>query len=120
MRLKLDENIPTSVSAILADLGHESDTTTEEGLQGRIDADVWSAAQDAGASLITQDLDFSDIRQFQPGTHEGILVLRLKEPGRQALTERIRSVFQSEDVGHWRGCFVIATEHKIRIRWPTK
>ena len=28
--------------------------------------------------LITQDLDFSDIRKFQPGTHYGIVVVRLQ------------------------------------------
>lgn len=120
MRVKLDENIPVSASDILAALGHDTDTAPDEGLQGRIDSDVWSAVQDAGAFLITQDLDFSDIRQFRPGTHHGILVLRLREPGRQALTERIRSIFQSEDVDRWRSCFVVATERKIRIRRPDK
>ena len=120
MRVKLDENIPASLREILVGLGHETDTVPSEGLRGCPDADVWSATQHAGAFLITQDLDFSDIRQFRPGTHHGILVLRLREPGRQALTERIRSIFQSEDVDNWRACFVVATERKIRIRRSTK
>lgn len=120
MKVKLDENIPASVTGILADLGHETDTVPEEGLQGRTDAEVWTAAQDVGAFLITQDLDFSDIRQFRPGTHCGILLLRLKEPGRQALAARIRSIFQCEDVNQWRRNFVVATERKVRVRWPDK
>lgn len=120
MKVKLDENIPASAASILIDLGHDVDTVPEQGLSGRADADVWSAAQDAGAFLITQDLDFSDIRRFDPGTHQGILVLRLKEPGRRALIERIRSIFQSEDVAGWRACFVVATERKIRIRRPSE
>ena len=120
MKVKLDENIPASVSDILADLGHDTDTVPEEGLQGRRDADVWSATQKAGAFLITQDLDFSDVRVFHPGMHHGIQVLRLREPGRRALVERIRSIFQSEEVDHWGACFVIATERKIRIRRPDR
>ena len=84
MRVKLDENIPASLTNSLAALGHDADTVPEEGLQGCNDADVWSATQEAGALIITQDLDFSDIRQCQPGTHHGILLLRLKEPGRRA------------------------------------
>lgn len=120
MRVKLDENIPAGASYSLTELGHETDTVPEEGLQRRVDTDVWSAAQNAGAFFVTQDLDFSDIRRFQPGTHHGILVLRLREPGRRALAERIRSIFHSEDVEHWRACFVVATERKIRIRRPAE
>jgi hypothetical protein len=36
-----------------------------------------------------------------------------------ALFQRLQAIFQSEDVENWRGCFVVATEHKIRIRRPT-
>jgi len=42
-------------------------------LTGRADPDVWSAAQSARRFLITQDLDFSDIRRYKPGTHAGLL-----------------------------------------------
>ena len=38
----------------------------------------WDVAQREGRILITQDLDFSDIRKFQPGTHYGIVVVRLQ------------------------------------------
>lgn len=44
------------------------ETAGEEGLTGRADADIWQAAQREGRILITQDLDFSDTRKFQPGT----------------------------------------------------
>jgi predicted nuclease of predicted toxin-antitoxin system len=58
MKIKLDENIPVGLKGILGDLGHEVDTVPDEGLEGRIDPDIWTAAQAAGAFLITQDLDF--------------------------------------------------------------
>ena len=81
---------------------------------------VWDAAQRAGRFLITQVLDFSDIRRFAPGTHKGILLVRLREPGRIALMNRIRDVFQVEKVEDWNGCFVVATDHKIRVRRPDR
>jgi hypothetical protein len=28
------------------------------------------------------------------------------------------AIFQAEDVESWYGCFVVVTEHKIRIRRP--
>jgi predicted nuclease of predicted toxin-antitoxin system len=34
----------------------------EEGLVGSDDHEIWEATQNAGRFLITQDLDFSDVR----------------------------------------------------------
>jgi Domain of unknown function (DUF5615) len=50
---------------------------------------VWQAAQEGRRFLITQDLDFSDVRRYAPGTHHGLLLVRLPQPGRTALFERI-------------------------------
>ena len=62
MRLKLDENIAVSAKSRLAALGFDVDTALDEGLGGRPDDDVWSASQADARFLITQDLDFSDVR----------------------------------------------------------
>jgi predicted nuclease of predicted toxin-antitoxin system len=118
VRIKLDENIPGELVRVLADLGHQVDTIPQEGLAGRDDTIVWSATQEAGRFLITQDLDFSDIRRFVPGTHHGLLLIRLRDPGIRALTNRVQSIFLAEKVNEWNGCFVIASERKIRIRRP--
>ena len=118
MKLKLDENIPTSVAPLLAAWGYDVETVTGEGLSGHDDAAVWAAAQREGRLLVTQDLDFSDIHRFAPGTHAGLLMLRLKEPGRQALLRRVAALFASENVDAWAGCVVVATERKIRVRRP--
>lgn len=118
MKIKLDENLPASLGAPLVALGHDVDSVIEEGLAGRDDGAVWNAAQSAGRFLITQDLDFSDIRSFAPGSHHGILLLRLHEPGRVALFERVLGIFENEDVDSWERCHVVATELKIRVRRP--
>lgn len=120
MKIKLDEHLPIRLVQVLTQLGHEADTVAEEGLVGQNDASVWEAAQRAERFLITQDLDFSDVRRFTPGTHKGILLVRLREPGRVALLNRVRAVFQVENVEDWNGCFVVVTEHKIRVRRPSK
>ena len=118
MKIKLDENLPARLVPALATLGHEADTVAHERLTGRADTDIWQAAQTAGRFLITQDLDFSDIRQFKPGTHHGLLLVRLREPGRNALLQQVRAAFQSEDAESWHGCFIVVTEHKLRVRRP--
>ncbi|WP_200348435.1 DUF5615 family PIN-like protein [Halochromatium glycolicum] len=80
MKIKLDENIPTAVVSHLSALGHDVDSVMDEGLDGHPDPDVWAGAQAAGRFLVTHDLDFSDIRQFLPGTHASLLLVRLKNP----------------------------------------
>ena len=118
MKIKLDENLPDRLVAVLTGRGHNVDTVRTEQLTGRADPDVWSAAQAAQRFLITQDLDFSDIRRYTPGTHAGLLLVRLTRPGRNALFERVSTVFQTEKIEDWTGCLVVATEQKIRIRRP--
>jgi predicted nuclease of predicted toxin-antitoxin system len=118
MRLKLDENLPVSLLAELAALNHDVDTVRSEGLAGRDDPDIWTAAQAADRFLITQDLDFSDMRKFQPGTHHGLLLVRLPDAGRLALTRQIIEVFRREDVESWTGCFAVLSGHKLRVLRP--
>ncbi len=118
MKIKLDENMPASLVPALAALGHDVDTVPSEGLAGSDDPSVWTKSQQAGRFLITQDLDFSDLRAFSPGTHEGILLIRLRSPSRRVLYEHVRSIFQAEDAETWRGAFVVSTESKLRIHLP--
>jgi hypothetical protein len=73
VKIKLDENLPARLVAVLTGLGHNVDSVRTEQLTGRADPNVWSAAQAAQRFLITQDLDFSDVRRYTPGTHAGLL-----------------------------------------------
>jgi predicted nuclease of predicted toxin-antitoxin system len=118
MKIKLDENLPASLTVILASLHHDVHTVAEENLSGGSDRDVWEAAQRDARFLITQDLDFSDLRRFAPGTHCSILLVRLRSPDRQSLIRRVRDVFQHEEVTRWAKCFVVATERKVRVVRP--
>ncbi len=118
MRIKLDENLPESLVAALAVLGHDTDNVTLEGLAGAADPKIWQAAQNAGRLLITQDLDFSDLRRFAPGQHHGLLLIRLRLPGRLALARRLVEVCQMPEFKGWSRCFVLVTDRKIRVHRP--
>src|SRR6266699_2977721 len=118
MKIKLDENLPRQLVSRLTSFGHDVQTPHQEGLAGADDSTLWEAAQREGCFLITQDLDFSDARRFSPGTHSGILLVRLREPSRGSLTARVEALFRGEDVESWTGCFVVATDRKIRVRRP--
>ena len=118
MNIKLDENLPLRLATLLKGLGHDVHTLHDQLLLGHADREIWEATQKESRFLITQDLDFSDLRQFAPGSHHGILLVRLRSPNRKDLIERIEELFQKENVGEWAGCFVVATERKIRVLKP--
>jgi predicted nuclease of predicted toxin-antitoxin system len=120
MKIKLDENLPIRLAASLIGLGHDVHTLHDERLTGRADEEIWDAAQKESRFLITQDMDFSDIRRFAPGSHHGILLVRLHSPNRTSLVSRIQQLFAEEYVPEWTGCFVVATERKIRVLKPAK
>ncbi|HLJ53703.1 MAG TPA: hypothetical protein VKT77_01625 [Chthonomonadaceae bacterium] len=51
-----------------------------------------------------------------PRTHR---LLRLRNPTRQDLRKRVAALFQTEMVEDWVGCFVVATDVKVRVRRPS-
>lgn len=118
MKIKLDENMPKQLAGILASLGHDVDTVVQEGLAGHVDPDIWERAQQEGRFLITQDLDFSCVGRFSPGKHHGLLLVRLRSPGRSALTQKVRRLFETENTSGWPKCFVVVTDMKLRVRRP--
>lgn len=115
MKLKLDENLPESLVPALSALGHDVDNVRLEGIAGQSDPNVWQAAQRSGRFLITQDLDFSDVRKFKPGIHHGLMLVRLRVPGRHALATQITEAFRSVDAGSWARCFILLTDSKLRV-----
>jgi hypothetical protein len=67
LKIKLDENLPERLVWELRQFGHDVDTVLAEQLAGQSDEHVWQATQSANRFLITQDLDFSDMRLYTPG-----------------------------------------------------
>jgi predicted nuclease of predicted toxin-antitoxin system len=118
LKIKLDENIAASVASRLSSLGFDADTVIDEGLRGKEDAAVWVAAQAEGRLLITQDLDFSDVRAFAPGTHAGLFLVRLPDAEQWRVGDYLAGWFASSDVESWRRCIVVATPHKLRVLRP--
>lgn len=118
MRIKLDENLPARLTTLFGELAHDTDTVVQEGLRGVNDERLWPAVQKAGRFLITKDLGFADERRYPPGTHAGVMVLRLSDDRSSAVAERLASVFGMESVEDWISCLVIVTDHKVRVRRP--
>ena len=116
MRLKLDENQPRALLAILREAGHEADTAADEGLAGKPDTEVAAHCKRERRALLTFDLDFADLRQYPPDQYAGLLVLRLRSQAVQhvlSVIRRILPLLASEPIdGHlW-----LIDEEQVRIR----
>ena len=116
MRFKLDENLPIQVASILASHGHDASTVYSEGIAGSTDTTIATICVDESRVLVTLDLDFSDIRQYPPHLHPGLIVLRLKEQSAEhveAVCRRLVALLENESPVNrlW-----IVDERRVRIR----
>ena len=117
-RIKLDENLGQSHATLPRDAGDDVDRVTDEGLSGTADADLWPVVCREGRFFITLDLDFSDVRQFVPGSHPGILLLRPTSQSRDAVLAVLTRVLSEISLPSLTGCLAIADERRTRIRRP--
>lgn len=118
MRLKLDENITVAAKGPLVALGHDVDTVPEEHLAGQPDADVLAAAVGDERALVTFDLGFGDPRAYPPGSHRGVILLRLRDQQPDNVVSVLQRLAENHDLDELVGCVVVVTERLIRIRWP--
>jgi predicted nuclease of predicted toxin-antitoxin system len=118
VRIELDENLPDSVIDGLAGVGHDVDTVRDEGLRGAKDPAVLAGATAHDRLLVTLDRGLGDIRAYPPGTHSGVLVIRLDLQSPRAIrhaAERIASEVEFDDL---RGCIAVWRDGELRVRRP--
>jgi len=93
-------------------------TSTPFSTKGWVAAATMVAAQAEGRFLVTQDLDFSDRRKFAPGTHHGVLIVRLPDSEQWRIGDYVTAWLSSPDIESWARCFVVATQTKVRVLRP--
>jgi len=116
MKVKLDENMPTSAATLLQQRGYDVHTVFDEALDGEIDGRIAETCRKERRVLITLDTDFSDIRAYPPKEYTGIVLLRphrQSEPQIIKLLSAILPVFQTESI---IGCLWIVEPSGIRVR----
>jgi hypothetical protein len=68
--------------------------------------------------LVTQNLDFSDPRRFAPGSHHGILLVRLPDTQQWRVNDYLVAWLSDPDAQSWARCVVVATPTKVRVIRP--
>lgn len=117
MKILVDENIPLKTVAWLRSLGHEVidiRKTEDEGIDDDI---LWNKVQRLQALIITTDKGFA---QHRMDAHYGVLVVRLRQPNRHKIHQRVVDMmtrFKPED---WSGMLVVAQDTVYRVSYSPK
>lgn len=82
LRFKIDEDLPREVAECFRTAGFDAQTVIEESLGGASDELLWEHAQREQRCLVTADKGIADKRKHPPGTHPGIILLRLPRESR--------------------------------------
>ena len=116
MQIKVDEDLPRQVAALLREKGYQADSVVDQGMSGWKDIELWRRIQAESRFLITADKGFADIRIYPPGAHAGVMLLRPDQDGIRPTVELIERVLQSYDLNALAGTTTVVTPRGIRVR----
>ena len=116
MRVKLDENLPIQFKRLFTESGHDAATVLDEGIGGATDVEIASACLAEDRVLLTQDLDFADIRAYPPSEYPGIVVFRLANQGRDGLLQVGTTLLETLAGSSPKGQLWIVEGARVRIR----
>jgi predicted nuclease of predicted toxin-antitoxin system len=114
--VKVDEDLPGQIADLLAARGHDTATVAEQGWQGTPDNILWSSIQNERRWLITADKGFADLRRYPPGSHCGVILLRIPEESRRSYMKLAALTLDRVDLDSLGGAVVVATGRGVRIR----
>ena len=114
MKAKLDENLPLRIATRLRSL--DTMFTRPNKKTSRVVTIPSFGHRFSEKAALSSRRIWISRTAVTPGTHYGIVLVRLHSPSRLRLVERLEEVFQGEAVSEWTGCFVVVTDQKIRVR----
>lgn len=118
MRVKLDENVSASALVPLFEAGVDVNTVADESLVGADDPAVLGAASREGRVVVTMDRGFGDVRAYPPGSHGGIVVLRMDQQAPRRIAEAVSQLVATVELADLAGCVSVWRDGELRVRRP--
>ena len=116
MKIFVDENIPLITVQELRSKGHDVRDIRQTADQGIPDVDLWQIAQQEKRLLITTDKGFSSQRHEK---HYGILIIRLRQPSRLKIHQRVMQALNRYSEEEWPGLMVIMRDG-VQSSWSNR
>jgi predicted nuclease of predicted toxin-antitoxin system len=116
VRVKLDENVSVRAKALFVAAGHDAESVIDEGMPGVRDEELLAVCAREERVLVTFDVGFGDVRAHPPGTHAGVVLLRLRDQQPAATFEVLRSLLAAHDLVAFAGSLAVVTDENVRIR----
>jgi predicted nuclease of predicted toxin-antitoxin system len=104
MKIFVDENIPLTTVRALREMGHDVLDHRGTADEGMADDALWEMIQREGRLLITTDKGFT---QHRDEPHFGILIVRLRQPNRQKIHQRVMQAMAQFVLEEWPGLLVV-------------
>jgi predicted nuclease of predicted toxin-antitoxin system len=116
MKFKIDENLPSEFADVLRSANHDAVTVLEQKLGGSIDEDIFAACRREDRTLLSLDLDFSDIRLYPPANSPGTIVFRIQPQDKNYLLDCLQRIIPLLKEGDFTDRLWIVEKGRIRIR----
>ena len=117
MRLLADESLAGRTRRFLRALGHDVLTLNELGRVGAVNGEVLSLAQTRQAVVVTEDRGIGNLVDYPPGTHRGIIVLKVRrEADIDAVHRHLAEALQTIPARTLAGSLLIIDRNKSRLR----
>ncbi|MEA1863730.1 MAG: DUF5615 family PIN-like protein [Euryarchaeota archaeon] len=104
MKIFVDENIPLMTVRALREMGHDVRDIRGTADEGMTDDALWELVKREGRLLITTDKGFT---QHRYELHYGILIVRLKQPNRHKIHQRVMQAMTQFAAEGWQGLLVV-------------
>ena len=116
MKIFIDENIPLITVRELCEQGFDVIDIRGTGDQGIADEELWKKVLNEKCLLITTDKGFSSYRDE---THYGILIVRLKQPTRLKIHQRVMQAIKRYSEKEWFGLMVVMRD-AVQSSWRSR
>lgn len=116
MKILVDENIPAMTVRVLREHGHDVKDIRGTESEGQSDADLWVFCQKEQRLLITTDKGFAQNRNE---AHSGVLIVRLKQPNRRRIHEKVMEMMRLTKEKEWPG-LTITVQDRFHRTWTGK
>lgn len=116
MTILLDHCVQRRYLRLLREWGYDVQLLGDHIPVDSSDPDVLKLAAKLDAVLLTDDLDFSDIRAYPPQDYGGLIVMRYTAQDEAALDQTLKSALTDLYREGLRGVLVIVAANRYRIR----